>query len=133
MKLHMSPVFLLAALIFVYVPYTASAAEAGSSKQFSTCMDKSGGVTSSMIECIVTENKLQDARLNKAYKALGAELPPARKTQLLEAQRAWIKFRDANCSFYNDPDGGSMARVGANDCLMRATTERAREMEALME
>ena len=115
----MSPAFLLAALIFVYVPYTASAAEAGSSKQFSTCMDKSGGITSSMIECIVTEEKLQDARLNKAYKALSADLPPARKKQLLEAQRAWIKFRDANCSFYNDPDGGSMARVGANDCLMR--------------
>ena len=129
----MSPAFLLTALIFVYVPYTASAAEAGSSKQFSTCMDKSGGITSSMIECIVTEEKLQDVRLNKAYKALSANLPPDRKKQLLEAQRAWIKFRDANCSFYNDPDGGSMARVGANDCLMRATTERARELEALVE
>jgi uncharacterized protein YecT (DUF1311 family) len=128
----MSPAFLLTALIFVYVPYAASAAEAGSSKQFSTCMDKSGGVTSTMIECMVTENKLQDSRLNKAYKALGTDLPPARKTQLLEAQRTWIKFRDANCSFYNDPDGGSSARVRANDCLMRATTERARELEALM-
>ena len=33
--------------------------------------------------------------------------------QLLEAQRAWIKFRDTNCDFYYDPDGGTMARVRA--------------------
>ena len=131
MKLHTSNAILLVALTLACVPHAASAAEAGSSKQFSTCMDKSGGVTSSMIECIVAENKLQDARLNKAYKALGADLAPARKTQLLEAQRAWIKFRDANCSFYDDPDGGSMARVSANECVMRATTERARELEML--
>lgn len=131
MKLCTPHALLLAALSIACVPVAASAVELGSSKQFSTCMDKSGGVTSSTIECITTENKLQDARLNKAYKALSADLQPVRKTQLLEAQRAWIKFRDTNCSFYADPDGGSMARVSANDCVMRATTERARELEAL--
>ncbi len=131
MKLHTPNALILAAFTLTCVPFAASAIEAGSSKQFSTCMDKSGGITSNIINCIVTENKLQDARLNKAYKALGADLPPARKTQLLEAQRAWIKFRDTNCNFYDDPDGGSMARVSANDCVMRATTERARELEAL--
>ena len=131
MKLCTPHALLLAALSIACVPHAASAVELGSSKQFSTCMDKSGGVTSGMIECITTENKLQDARLNKAYKALSADLQPVRKTQLLEAQRAWIKFRDTNCSFYADPDGGSMARVSANDCVMRATTERARELEAL--
>jgi uncharacterized protein YecT (DUF1311 family) len=131
MKLCTPHALLLAALSIACVPVAASAVELGSSKQFSTCMDKSGGVTSGMIECITTEHKLQDARLNKAYKALSADLQPARKTQLLEAQRAWIKFRDTNCSFYADPDGGSMARVNANDCVMRATTERARELEAL--
>ena len=131
MKLHTSRTFLLAAFTLAYVPFAASAVEVGSSKQFSTCMDKSGGITLTMIECIVTENKLQDTRLNKAYKALSADLPPTRKAQLLEAQRAWIKFRDTNCNFYDDPDGGSLARVSANECVMRATTERARELEAL--
>lgn len=131
MKSHTPHALLLAVLAIASVPHAASAHEAGASKLFSTCMDKSGGVTSSMVECIVTKNKLQDARLSKAYKALGAELPAARKTQLLEAQRAWIKFRDANCTFYFDPDGGSMERVSANDCVMRATTERARELEFL--
>lgn len=131
MKLHTSYPLLVAALTLACVPYAANAVEAGSSKQFSTCMDKSGGVTSNMIDCIVAETKLQDARLNKAYKALGAELSTARKAQLLEAQRAWIKFRDSNCNFYDDPDGGTMARVSANECVMRTTTERARELETL--
>jgi len=127
MKTH---ALFLTTLVIVSVPFTTSAQQTGSSKQFSVCMDKSGGITMNMIDCMTEENKLQDARLNKAYKSLIAELPPARKTQLLEAQRAWIKFRDANCDFYYDPDGGSMARVSASDCVMRTTTERVRELES---
>jgi uncharacterized protein YecT (DUF1311 family) len=92
-------------------------------------MDKSGGVTLDMVECIVAETDRQDVRLNKAYKDLLGQLSPARKKQLQDAQRAWLKFRDANCGFYGDPDGGSMARVGANDCFMSATATRAKELE----
>ncbi len=131
MKLRTPHASILTALSIACMPCAASAVEAAPSKQFSTCIDKAGGVTSSMLACIGTENKLQHGRLNKAYQALSASLQPARKTLLLEAQRAWIKFRDTNCSFYGDPDGGSMARVSGQDCVMRATTERARELESL--
>ena len=116
-------------LLMACAPYAASAQDAGLSKQHAACMDKSGGTTMGMIECITTETQRQDARLNKAYKAVMADLSPARKKQLLEAQRAWLKFRDANCAFYDDPDGGTLARVNANDCMMTATAERARELE----
>ena len=67
--------------------------------------------------------------LTKPYKALTTEPPPPRRAQLLEAQRAWIKYRDANCAFYYDPDGGTLARVNANSCMLTATAERARELE----
>lgn len=116
-------------LLMACAPYAAIAQDAGLSKQHAACMDKSGGTTMGMIECITTETQRQDARLNKAYKAVMADLSPARKKQLLEAQRAWLKFRDANCSFYDDRDGGTLARVNANDCMMTATAERARELE----
>ena len=116
-------------LLMACAPYAASAQDAGLSKQHAACMDKSGGTTMGMIECITAEAQRQDARLNKAYKAVMADLSPARKKQLLEAQRAWLKFRDANCGFYYDPDGGTLARVNANDCMMTATAERARELE----
>lgn len=101
------------------------------SKRFSSCMDKSGGVTATMIDCMAEETERQDARLNKAYKALMASLNAPRKKQLQEAQRAWLKFRDGNCDFYFDPDGGSLARVSANDCVMTMTAQRARELEQL--
>jgi uncharacterized protein YecT (DUF1311 family) len=101
------------------------------SKNFSVCMDKSEGVTINMLNCMADETTYQDIRLNKAYKSLMAELSPERKKQLQEAQRAWIKYRDANCQFYADPEGGTMATVLSNDCFMQSTANRAKELELL--
>jgi uncharacterized protein YecT (DUF1311 family) len=117
------------ALATVTLPLAAHAQEAQLTKQFSACMDKADGVTQHMVECIDAEIKRQDARLNKAYKALVADLNPERKKQLLQAQRAWLKFRDTNCAFYYDPEGGTIARVQAVDCLMTMTANRATELE----
>lgn len=113
------------------IPMWVQAQDSNLSKQFTACMDKSGDTTQGMVECIVAEHQRQDVRLNKAYKALMADLTPERKKQLQEAQRAWIKFRDANCGFYYDPDGGTMARVSGNDCVMTITANRAKELENL--
>ena len=119
-----------AAVALACTALTASAQDAALSPQFASCMDKSGGITIGMIECIVAETTRQDARLNRAYKAaMGALESPERKKQLQTAQRAWIKFRDANCAYYYDPDGGSMARVSANQCMLTSTANRAQEIE----
>ena len=122
--------FLLASLVVAGVPCIVSANETGLSKQYTACMDKAGGTTFGMIECINMETQRQDAQLNKAHKALMAGLPAPRRAQLLEAQRAWIKYRNANCAFYDDPDGGTLARVNANSCMLKATADRARELES---
>ena len=114
---------------FCCLSHAVLAGDSGESKQFSICMDKSGGVTVEMRNCIGTEIRLQEARLNKAYKDVMAQLSPDRKKQLQDAQRLWIKYREANCSFYADPDGGSMATVDSGDCYMSATTARANELE----
>lgn len=111
------------------MPLAVHAQEINLTKQFSVCMDKAEGVTQNMVECIDAEIKRQDARLNKAYKAVMADLNPERKKQLLEAQRAWLKFRDTNCAFYFDPEGGTIARVQAVDCMMTMTASRAKELE----
>src|SRR5262245_18840934 len=66
-------------------------------QEYSTCLGKSNGVTIEMINCILAETMRQDARLNENYKKLISKLPTERKNALVEAQRAWIKFRDANC------------------------------------
>jgi len=112
---------------------TPALAAAGSdmTKEYLTCMDKAKGVTPEMIDCISAETARQDARLNASYKKLMAKLLAKRKKTLLEAQRAWIKFRDLNCEFYYDPDGGTAARLAGNDCILQATADRAKELRNL--
>jgi hypothetical protein len=59
------------------------------------------------------------------------ELTTERKNALIEAQRNWIKFRDTNCGFYADPEGGSAARLTAHECILNATAQRAKELRLL--
>lgn len=125
--------FFIVGLALCCFARVASADDTGLTKQFSICMDKSGGVTVDMLNCISTETKLQDTRLNKAYKEVIVQLSSSRKKQLQDAQRAWLKYRDANCNFYADPDGGTIASVSSNDCFMSATASRAKELEGFKE
>ncbi len=100
---------------------------------FTTCLNASGGTTPGILDCIEVETKVWDKALNDAYKRTMSALPQARRAGLQAAQRAWIKFRDANCTFLNDPDGGQQAHISANECLLRMTAERAKELAAFSE
>src|SRR5437588_8238115 len=93
---------------FLSTPLVA-AADTEMTQEYSTCLEKSNGVTVEMINCILAETIRQDARLNENYKRLSSKLVTKRKNTLIEAQRNWIKFRDTNCGFYADPEGGSAA------------------------
>jgi uncharacterized protein YecT (DUF1311 family) len=106
-----------------------AASETDMSKQYTTCMDKANGVNPDTIDCILAETKQQDARLNENYKRLMSKLSEERKKALLEAQRAWIRFRDANCTFWDDPAGGQSAAVTAKECILTTTADRASELE----
>lgn len=122
---------LLIVLGLVFSTPALAAADSDMTKEYLTCMDKSKGVTSEMMDCISAETARQDARLNANYKKLMAKLSAKRKKTLLEAQRAWIKFRDLNCEVYYDPDGGTAARLASNDCFLQATADRAKELRNL--
>lgn len=122
---------LILALVIACVSQLAVAQDIGLTAQFSNCMDKSNGVTSNMIDCLVAESKRQGTRLNKAYKELMDQVSAQRKKQLQLAQDAWVTYRDEHCEFYYDPEGGTIATVNANDCFMSATAARAKELETL--
>jgi uncharacterized protein YecT (DUF1311 family) len=122
---------LILVLTLVSMSHFASAQDIGLTKQFSNCMDKSNGVTSNMIDCLNAESTRQDARLNKAYKELMDQIPAQRQKHLQIAQGAWVTYREKNCAFYYDPEGGTIAAVNANDCFMSATAARAKELESL--
>jgi uncharacterized protein YecT (DUF1311 family) len=102
------------------------------SQEYLTCLEKANGVTFAMIDCIVAETSRQDTKLNENYKSLTSKISPKRKQSLLDAQRAWITFRDANCKFYGDPEGGTSARLSANECVINATADRAKELKLLI-
>lgn len=121
--------YLAWSFILLALSQSAVNAEVELNPEFSSCMDQSGGVTMNMIDCIGQEHERQDARLNRVYNELMGTLPAERKTALRDAQRAWLKYREANCHFYDDPNGGSIARVLANDCFMTETAKRAKELE----
>ena len=122
---------LLAASSVLVAPAAAQPSAPQLSASFAECMDKSGGVTAEMHACISAEHTRQDQQLNRNYKALMAELTPERKKQLQTAQRLWLQYRDANCQFYADPDGGTMAGIAAADCVLQMTASRARELADL--
>jgi uncharacterized protein YecT (DUF1311 family) len=130
MKRIVVGVILLGTLHLQWSPELWAADDADMSKDYLACMDKSGGVTSQMLDCIGAETERQDAQLNQNYKSLMFKLSKKRKGELQEAQRAWIKFRELNCNFYGDE--GSIAQVAINDCFLDATTDRAKELKRLM-
>ena len=116
---------------FFWSTLPIAAADTEMTQEYSTCLEKSNGVTVEMINCTLAETIRQDALLNENYKRLISKLTTGRKNALIEAQRNWIKFRDTNCGFYADPEGGSAARLTAHECILNATAQRAKELRLL--
>jgi uncharacterized protein YecT (DUF1311 family) len=125
--MKLTPIKTVVLTALIVVPMLSTAGDDLTTAAFEQCMGKAHANVD-MMDCIDAEIQRQDQRLNKVYKTLGIDLSDERKTQLRDAQRAWIKFRDANCGFYRDPDGGSLAGLLAADCMMRLTADRAQEL-----
>jgi uncharacterized protein YecT (DUF1311 family) len=109
----------------------AQSEEPRMSAQFEQCVKRAGGATFPTIECMSEEHKRWDAELNQQYRAIRARLDGARRNGFDAAQHAWLGFRDANCSFYNDPNGGTIARLNANSCMLEMTARRVIELRRI--
>jgi uncharacterized protein YecT (DUF1311 family) len=110
----------------------ALAADEATTAAYAECIKKSGGVTSEMFDCNSAETDRQNAKLNQSYQKLMATITASRKQQLVEAQKAWAKYRKLNCIFYYDPDGGTAARLAGSSCLMTMTANRAAELTSFL-
>jgi uncharacterized protein YecT (DUF1311 family) len=81
------------------------------------------------------EYKKADADLNRTYAKVAAAMQdPAQKRALLEAEEAWIKFRDAHarCVAYENK-GGTMYPMVYAYALTDATTQRTKQLKLLLE
>lgn len=100
-----------------------------------------GGSTVGMMNCLLREYEAWDIVLNREYRKTRDAFRAAdesgdmlnqdltRVDALLKAQRAWITFRDEECSLHYIRWGkGSFRQVAGADCLMQLTAERVLDL-----
>lgn len=76
-----------------------------------------------------------DKALNEAFRQIEHRLAddPGAKSRLVHAQRAWIAFRDAECTFQSSgEDGGSAAPMVIMACQTTLTAERTGQLKAYL-
>lgn len=85
--------------------------------------------TVEMIQCADWHYKQADRWLNQVYKNQSKYKDAPAKKLLRDAQRAWIKFRDAECQSQRDAGrGGTIAPLFEIGCLTSMTENRARAL-----
>jgi uncharacterized protein YecT (DUF1311 family) len=117
---------LLAGLLMAASAARAEPASERYGEEYQTCKD---GNTHDIVMCLDKRVKSWDARLNVAYKKLlGMTREPDRLAALKQAQRLWVRYRDANCGWH-DAGEGTIHRLEAGECMRSMTADRALELE----
>lgn len=99
--------------------------------QYTSCMS-AALATADMLECISSETKIQDHALNATYKRVMGKLEPEGQATVRQAQRAWIKERDAQCDKEAaEFEGGSLGPVTHADCYLQKEIERTIQLEQI--
>jgi uncharacterized protein YecT (DUF1311 family) len=82
-------------------------------------------------DCEGQKFKKADAALNAAYAKLAAKVSTEGKAKLVEAQRAWIKYRDAQCAFETlGTINGSIHPLEIAQCETELTKEQTKRRRA---
>lgn len=89
-----------------------------------------------MTHCAAQKYKKADAALNTVYQQVRQRLKDdAEQTQrLVDAQKAWLVFRDAECKFVSrpGPDAGSVSDMNLADCLASLTAKRSADFKGYL-
>jgi uncharacterized protein YecT (DUF1311 family) len=90
------------------------------------------GNTREIVECLIDRTAIWEKRMDAAYKQALADAEPKQRAKLVEAQKLWVAFRDANCQYY-DLGPGTIASIQAGYCMKDLTKSRALELESATE
>lgn len=101
---------------------------------------KAAGGTAASVKCCVDTGKLWDRELNRVYKFLLAHRRPRsfsrqEKDQLIDAQRKWIQFRDAQCAAIRtvySKGSDSVLRVYAAEFQMEVTRQQVLRLSSFL-
>jgi uncharacterized protein YecT (DUF1311 family) len=95
--------------------------------------------TPDLNECAAREQKAVEARLNGTYQKVLKELEERdenhveTRKKLVAAQRAWIKFREADCdAAYQHYIDGSMRNLVYSGCMQQRAAQRIKELDAFL-
>jgi uncharacterized protein YecT (DUF1311 family) len=81
--------------------------------------------------CADKDYRAADAVLNATYKKAMVGLDDHSKDLLRIAQRNWIKFRDAECTYESaQNEGGSIYPLVYAGCMTALTKERTKQLKA---
>ena len=102
----------------------------GITKTFYECIDKADSNDIEEAACLSAEQNIQDARLNRAYRALLGKLDTKEKEKLVNSERAWLasrgkSYRLESALYGNDLIGN--LQVSQNDIFRLC--ERANALE----
>lgn len=116
---------LLLATLALAAPLFATAARADD------CANASDQAT--LDACAGKDFDAADKKLNDAYKQITDRLKDnaASKKLLVDAQRAWVAFRDAECAFQGGPpdNAGSVRPMVVANCQAGLTTLRLKDLQ----
>lgn len=115
---------LLLSLFLLLLPLTLRAEMYD--KEYQTCSHQS---TADLVECVDALTQKWDDYLNESYRALKQRSNDDQIETLTIAQRLWIAYRDANCTFYGTGEG-TITRVQAAACMRAMTKSRACELHS---
>ncbi|WP_159589754.1 lysozyme inhibitor LprI family protein [Chelativorans xinjiangense] len=116
---------LLAAAMVLAIPAFAFAQD--------NCDDAEDQAT--LNECYDAAFKKSDKKLNELYKQIEARLKDDADTKklLIQAQRDWVKFRDAECGFQTaGAAGGSVIPMLIAMCMDGLTQSRVEDFEGYL-
>ncbi|WP_188825764.1 lysozyme inhibitor LprI family protein [Brucella endophytica] len=116
----------LAAVLFVLFALPALAQDPS--------IDCSNAITQAdMDRCASRQYWAADAELNQVYKQVMAAMQPKDQDALRQAQRAWIRNRDQQCTASSKPaEGGSMQPLLIINCVTQWTISRTAELKKMM-
>lgn len=103
------------------------------SADYEQCIDRSGGITSNILNCLGVENKRLDVVLNKTYLDIYHSLPKNNGNSLEREQKAWNKKTRRRCE--QDPymamfEGGSYTTIIYSECFLEQRVARIEWLKA---
>lgn len=100
---------------------------------YDACIKATQGQVALKGDCADTEFTYQDARLNKAYKALVAAITGSEGKDAIKevqaTQRAWLAFYEKDCAVRAGRFGSTPGPSTLSTCRMESTAIRAQQLE----